>query len=325
MLHCSGFQPKKMEGLLARWALAIQEYNFTISYRKGCQNNNTDALSRMPQPERDKANTLSMSTTSEGEHSAATTCSPCIPADLQQQQCNDPVLCQLHEELSKEETGKSPPQGSALCQPQLRRYRQIWSQLTLKDGVICCKYTPGPTMDPIIVPVIPAPLRATVIAQHHDVPGAGHLGSDKTAARVREVGYWVGMLHDIDQYCRACSVCQISKLPLPPKALLNSIPVGRPWEMVAIDILEVPRSYRNNRCLLVIQDYFTKWADAIPLPYQTAVCITNALVKVVTDYGLPDIIHSDQGRNFESSILRPTLEAFGVAKSRTTVYVPSPR
>ena len=180
-------------------------------------------------------------------------------------------------------------------------------------------------MDPIIVTVIPAPLRATVIAQHHDVPGAGHLGSDKTAARVREVGYWVGMLHDIDQYCRACSVCQISKLPLPPKALLNSIPVGRPWEMVAIDILEVPRSYRNNRCLLVIQDYFTKWADAIPLPYQTAVCITNALVKVVTDYGLPDIIHSDQGRNFESSILRPTLEAFGVAKSRTTVYVPSPR
>ena len=55
-----------------------------------------------------------MSTTSEGEHSAATTCSPCIPADLQQQQCNDPVLCQLHEELSKEETGKSPPQGSAM-------------------------------------------------------------------------------------------------------------------------------------------------------------------------------------------------------------------
>ena len=99
---------------------------------------------------------------------------------------------------------------------QLRRYRQIWSQLTLKDGVICRKYTPGPTMDPIIVPVIPAPLRATVIAQHHDVPGARHLGSDKTADRVREVGYWVGMLHDTDQYCRACSVCQTSTLPLPP-------------------------------------------------------------------------------------------------------------
>ena len=155
---------------------------------------------------------------------------------------------------------------------------------SLSNGVICLKYTPGPTMDSIIVPAIPAPLRAMVIAQHHDVPGAGHLGSDKTTARVQEVGYWVGMLHDIDQYCRGCSVCQTSKLTLPPKAPLNSIPVGRPWEMVAIDILEVPRSYRNNRYLLVIQDYFTKWADAIPLPDQTAVRITNALVKVFTDY-----------------------------------------
>ena len=92
--------------------------------------------------------------------------------------------------------------------------------------------------------------------------------------------------------------------------------------MVAIDILEVPRSYRNNRYLLVIQDYFTKWADAIPLPDQTAVRITNALVKVFTEYGLPDIIHLDQRHNFESSILRQTLEAFGVAKSRTTAYHP---
>ena len=92
--------------------------------------------------------------------------------------------------------------------------------------------------------------------------------------------------------------------------------------MVAIDILEVLRSYHNNQYLFVIQDYFTKWADAIPLPYQTALCITNALGKVFTDYGLPDIIDLDQGRTFESSILRQALEAFGVAKSRTTVYHP---
>ena len=313
---------QKMEGLLARWALAIQEYNFTISYRKGCQNNNADALSRMPLPEGDKANTLSMNTTSGGEHTAATMCSSCLSAELQQQQHNDPLLCQLHEELSQDRKKTFSPQGPAWCQPQLRRYRQIWSQLTVKDGVICHKYTPGPAKDPVIVPVIPAALQTTVISQYHDVPGAGHLGPDKTAARMRQVGHWVGMLRDIDQYCRECSVCQTSKLPLPSKAPLMSIPVGRAWEMVAIDILEVPRSYHNNRYLLVVQDYFTKWADAIPLPDQTAVRITNALVKVFACYGLPDIIHSDQGRNFESSILRQTLEAFGVAKSRTTAYHP---
>ena len=39
-------------------------------------------------------------------------------------------------------------------------------------------------------------------------------------------------------------------------------------------------------------------------------------------YGLPEILHSDQGQNFESSLLRQTLDAFGIAKSRTTAYHP---
>ena len=36
---------QKMEGMLSRWALAMQEYDFTITYRKGAQNTNADALS----------------------------------------------------------------------------------------------------------------------------------------------------------------------------------------------------------------------------------------------------------------------------------------
>ncbi len=78
----------------------------------------------------------------------------------------------------------------------------------------------------------------------------------------------------------------------------------------------------NNRYLLVVQDYFTKWADAIPMPDQTAVQITAELVKLCSSFGLLDILHSDQGANFESTILWNTLEAFGVVKTRTTAYHP---
>ena len=101
-----------------------------------------------------------------------------------------------------------------------------------------------------------------------------------------------------------------------------NIPIGRPWQMIAVDILEVPVSCNNHRYLLVVQDYFTKWADAIPLTDQTAERITGELIKLFSIYGHPEIIHSDQGRNFESSILAQTLEAFGVRKSRTTAYHP---
>ena len=47
------------------------------------------------------------------------------------------------------------------------------------------------------------------------------------------------------------------------------------------------------------------------------------MIKVFSRYGIPDILHSDQGRNFESTILLQTLEAFGVTKSHTTAYHPA--
>ena len=48
---------QKMEGLLCRWALALQEYDFKIKYYKGSLNGNADALSRCIHPETSTAAT----------------------------------------------------------------------------------------------------------------------------------------------------------------------------------------------------------------------------------------------------------------------------
>ena len=68
--------------------------------------------------------------------------------------------------------------------------------------------------------------------------------------------------------------------------------------------------------------YFTKWVDAIPLKNQTAATITEKLVQVFSVMGLLSILHSDLGRNFESTLLQQTLDAFGTSKSHTTAYHP---
>ena len=80
------------------------------------------------------------------------------------------------------------------------------------------------------------------------------------------------------------------------------MPVGQPLQMIAVDVLKVPTSTRHNRYLLVIQDYFTKWATTIPMADQTATRIKTELTKLYSIMGLPQVVHSDQGANFESTI-----------------------
>ena len=90
--------------------------------------------------------------------------------------------------------------------------------------------------------------------------------------------------------------------------------------MIAVDVLEAPKSYWYNQYLLVIQDYYAKSADGIPLPNHTTAAITTKLGKVCHMFGLPNILHPDQGWNYKSAILKQTLDAFSIKESCTTAY-----
>lgn len=298
---------QKMEGMLARWALALQEFDFKIEYKPGSQNGNADALSRRDSPY------------TESSPCAATFLRPDLTQnELHVAQQTDPVIAQLYQHLS---TAK-PPSTSTNNQTVVNRYCQFWPQLKLINGIVCRCYRPHPADAIVTVPVLPPSLRHQAIFQAHNAPSAGHLGKEKTLHRLRQEAYWVNMAKDVEQHCRECIKCQKTKPTLPQKAPLINVPIGRPWQMIAVDILEVPVSCHNNRYLLVIQDYFTKWPEVIPLPDQKASRITSEMIKFFSAFGLPDVLHSDQGRNFESAILRQTLDAFGITKSHTSAYHP---
>jgi len=130
----------------------------------------------------------------------------------------------------------------------------------------------------------------------------------KTLSRLQHQAYWAGMASDVQQYCQQCNKYLVSNLPSPTHVPLLNITIGNPWEMLAIDILEVRTSRKNHHYLLVIMDYFTKWVDAVPLHDQTAISVSDAIVNL---YSIPTVIHSDQGRNFESSLFSQVLQAFG--------------
>ena len=190
------------------------------------------------------------------------------------------------------------------------------------NGIVYHSYSPGPLLDPVDVPIVPTSLQGQFLFENHNSAAAGHQGPIKSLQRLRQKGYWVNMAKDVDCHCRECLECQISKLPLPSKVPMHNVPVGQPWQMIAVDVHKVPPSTRNNRYLLVIQDYFTKWATTILMADQTATCMKTELTKLFSVMGLPQVVHSDQGGNFESTILKQTLQAYGIKKSRTTAYHP---
>ena len=143
---------------------------------------------------------------------------------------------------------------------------------------------------------------------------------EKTLQRLKHTAYWIGMAKDKELYCGGYMVCQRSKLPKPTPVPMTNIPIGHPWQMLAVDVLQVPVSSRGNRYLLVIQDYFTKWAEAI---YQCLTRLQSVLLGYLfSRFGIPEILHCDQSANFESTMIRRVCAAFGVLKSRTTAYHP---
>ena len=75
--------------------------------------------------------------------------------------------------------------------------------------------------------------------------------------------------------------------------------------------------------ILVVQNYFSKWPFVRALPDQKADRIVQVLKDdVISLVSPPQKLHSDQGRNFESSILADLCTVFEVKKSHTTPYHP---
>ena len=130
------------------------------------------------------------------------------------------------------------------------------------------------------------------------------------------------MAKDVNCHCQACKKHQQSKWPSPQHAPMVNIPNGCPWQMIVANILEVPISTKDNRCLLVVQGYLQSGQKPFPYQIKGQSTVTNGLIKVFSRLGIPGSLHSGQRRNFESTVLAQILNAFGLTKSHTTAYHP---
>ncbi|CAL9687389.1 unnamed protein product [Knipowitschia caucasica] len=94
-------------------------------------------------------------------------------------------------------------------------------------------------------------------------------------------------------------------------------------QIVALDFLTLSRPVDRYQNILVMTDLFTKFAWAVPTLDQTALTTARVLWKyVIQPFGCPEVLHSDQGANFESRLVHELCQVYGCRKSRTTPYHP---
>ena len=138
--------------------------------------------------------------------------------------------------------------------------------------------------------------------------------------------YWYGMQTDVKVHVATCDACSRNKRQKTnPKAPLQSYQAGYPNYRVHLDVLgpfcETPRGHKY---VLMVIDQFTRFLEMIPLKTQEADVMARAFFEgYVVRFGVPFIVHTDQGRNFEGEMLQVFCSLMEISKTRTTAYRPS--
>ena len=80
-------------------------------------------------------------------------------------------------------------------------------------------------------------IRELLIRQGHSI--LAHLSSEKMATYLRDQVWWKTMIKDIEEYCKTCHTCTISKPQGgKPQGKLKMMPVPtQPWQYVGIDFV----------------------------------------------------------------------------------------
>ena len=89
------------------------------------------------------------------------------------------------------------------------------------------------------------------------------------------------------------------------KPLLQPISVQRPFQLLGVDIMDLPKTENGNKHVLVFQDFLSKWPVVFPLPDQKTKRIVDILVKeIIPVFGVPEGLLSDRGTNLLSYLMK---------------------
>lgn len=193
------------------------------------------------------------------------------------------------------------------------------SKMTLpgSDTAIFCDVSTGKPR-----PYLTLPFRRAMFDQLHNL---SHPGIRATTRLLTDRFVWPSIKKDCKQWSRTCLACQRSKVSRHNSAPLGTFnqPSGR-FTHVHVDIIgPLPVCDDFRYCLTAI-DRVSRWPEVWPMRSITAEEVADTFTKEwISRFGVPSIITTDQGSQFESELFRRLMIHFATKRIRTTSYHPS--
>eukprot|EP01130_Rhizamoeba_saxonica_P000149 TRINITY_DN1015_c0_g1_i12.p1 TRINITY_DN1015_c0_g1~~TRINITY_DN1015_c0_g1_i12.p1 ORF type:complete len:481 (-),score=91.56 TRINITY_DN1015_c0_g1_i12:1081-2523(-) len=118
---------------------------------------------------------------------------------------------------------------------------------------------------------------------------------------------------------RKCIICQSFNSKRKRKNLLRTITATQPWELVSMDIMSLKEVRKECKYIYVFTDHFSRYAIAVAAGSASATKTAELFRKhVITKYGVPKKILSDQGRNFVGKLMHHLCQVLNIEKKMTT-------
>ena len=296
--------PAMAANRLARWALMLSQYEYSIEYRKSADHGNADALSRLPagdDPLFDKIE--------EGEGSMV------LSIRLVDRQL-DPDWDPLKPGMLARESSKDP-----VISAVMRYVREGWPHTVDSEDVLHYKrladslWTEKGCLLFGTRIVIPPRLRNRVLQLVH----LGHFGVQRMKQLARSVVYWPHINKDIEHLCRTCPSCaEHQNKPAKPVNHPWMLP-ERPWSRLHVDHA-VEFMGRN---WLVLVDPLTKYPCIHPTGSVGTQSTTDLLEEDFAHFGYPHALVTDNSTSFKSREFKSWCQSRGITHLTGAPYHPA--
>lgn len=293
-----------LHGRLARWALKLQGFNFTIRHRKGSQNIVLDSLSRMYAENNEGIEILNIDSVFANE-----------------------IENSVEIDLSSEEF-KSPEYLSLIS--KLENKLKYLPDIKIEGGFVY-KRLEHATGDEVQEQMswklwVPSSLTKDLIVRAHDHPLSAHGGVEKTLKRLKTFFFWPKMSKQVSEYVLNCDICKQIKAPnktlRPPMG--QQTPSVRIFQKLYLDLLgPYPRSSSGNIGIIIVLDHLSKFHFLEPIKKFTSNIIVEFLEKRIFHiFGVPESITTDNGVQFKSNLFENFLKSYDVFHNFTAFYSP---